>query len=230
MQNDNSILEDVHIDVRKNSGRRKALIIIIAFIVVSILKAISVIIVRNKYADYLFKGKNELHEIGFINSLLSIAYSFIILAFAISFILWFSRAYKNLNRINSPLKFNASITIWAWFIPIANFILPYLTFKDLVVKTEFEVQKNVQKSIIGNFESKNISIWWWTFIIGNFLPLSSIVFNNGGYNSNTILNFLLINIFSNVVLIMSSVYLIIILKEYAKIEDKLYHIPELELV
>lgn len=50
----------------------------------------------------------------------------------LTFLGWLARAYRNVPALGgAPPRFGAGLAVGAWFIPVANWVLPYLVVADL---------------------------------------------------------------------------------------------------
>lgn len=73
------------------------------------------------------------------DSTLNIGGYFFIAAYiisAITFILWFRRAYYNLHILIGSTEYGNGWAAGSWFIPIANLFIPYNIMKELYEKTD----------------------------------------------------------------------------------------------
>ena len=84
---------------------------------------------------------------------------------AVFFILWFRRAYNNLNLSERVYtKYPEGWAAGAWFVPFLNLGRPYVIMKEIWTKTQEETTGLL------NFHNSAIVGWWWTFwIISNIL-------------------------------------------------------------
>lgn len=76
---------------------------------------------------------------------------------AIAFVVWFWRAYSNLQPLGRPRKRKAGWAIGAWFIPIGNFFIPY------GIGAEIWTQGKSAMSAEENLEP--VISWWALFLI-----------------------------------------------------------------
>ncbi|MDR0666202.1 MAG: DUF4328 domain-containing protein [Campylobacteraceae bacterium] len=60
---------------------------------------------------------------------------------AVTFIMWFRRAYYNLHQEADSLLYAEGWAAGSWFIPIINLYRPYKIMKELYVKTKELLQK-----------------------------------------------------------------------------------------
>ena len=79
------------------------------------------------------------------------------------FILWFRRAYNNLNLSGRTItKFDEGWAAGAWFVPFLNLGRPYQIMKEIWEKTQ-QATTNLL-----TYRKSDIVGWWWAvWIIGN---------------------------------------------------------------
>lgn len=76
---------------------------------------------------------------------------------AIAFVVWFWRAYSNLEALRRPRKRRAGWAIGGWFIPIGNFFIPY------GIGAEIWTQSRGDDAAEPNLEP--VISWWALFLI-----------------------------------------------------------------
>jgi len=227
---DNSILEDISLLIRKNSQRIKYIkAFIISSFVLLIVKLIATLLIRNHYSDIIYQSGDIQNFQAYIifNGIFTILYYLSIAALGISFVLWFSRAYFNLERLKVDLKFKAIFSSISWFIPIVNFVLPYLIFKDLILKSEKLIEDNSKKKVSGNFDIRILQYWWIFFCLGSLIPIVQYLIVLDSMNSyyidhSSMLNAYIISISSIVFYMVSLVFLYLIITNFQKIEEETY--------
>lgn len=96
--------------------------------------------------------------------IIAIVYLVIFIISAITFILWFRRAYFNLHLKTKTLTFLEGWAAGAWFVPIVNLYRPYQIMKELYDKT---IELLNQKGLLLNTMTTRFLGWWWTFWILN---------------------------------------------------------------
>jgi len=123
------------------------------------------------------QGFDSLKTIKTINRIIFVFYYISFLFSIISYIvgvLWFRRAYYNAHQLDpATMRYKDGWTVWAGFIPIINFIIPYQIMQDIwrsIVRI-----LHLQKEI--NYPAVLINAWWlcYTFYAiftytGSYLP------------------------------------------------------------
>ncbi len=100
--------------------------------------------------------------------LISIISAALYIIAAISFLMWFYRAYSNLESMGLRLSHGKGWIIGSWFVPIYSLFKPYKIMKDMFLKTEeYLVLENLYYN--GKFSSGIVNIWWLFLIIDQIL-------------------------------------------------------------
>ncbi len=85
------------------------------------------------------------------------------IACIVFFILWFRRAYNNLNLSNKAYtKYAEGWAAGAWFVPFINLARPYFIMQEIWVKTQ-----EATHNLITHKNGKIIGWWWVIWIINN---------------------------------------------------------------
>lgn len=83
---------------------------------------------------------------------------------AVTFIMWFRRAYYNLHQTPIPLSYSERWAAIGWFVPIMNLFVPFQIMKDLYQKTNIIFQQNLKTCSI-QLKTSNLAPWWILWII-----------------------------------------------------------------
>jgi len=150
-----------------------------------------------------------LDKLNFIASLSAIIY----------FIKWFRRAYFNLHIRVPGLKYEESAAAWSWFVPIANFFIPYQIMVDLVSRSQiFLIEKGIRPK--ANLPASLAGWWWISYIGGIFILLIALIFIYSGTIESALL-FLIAIFGTNILGIVAGLILIKIITQYTLIETQL---------
>jgi hypothetical protein len=91
----------------------------------------------------------------------------ILIVSAVTFLMWFRRAYFNLGLIDPRLSHTDGWAVGFWFIPIASLFKPFQMMREMFNHTQFQLEQRIP-----NFPRKDQSMllgWWWAlWIINNF--------------------------------------------------------------
>ena len=81
----------------------------------------------------------------------------------ILFIMWFRRAYNNLNLSDRVItKYAEGWAAGSWFVPFLNLARPYFIMQEIWDKTQ-----EATHNLISHKSSKIIGWWWVTWIVNN---------------------------------------------------------------
>jgi hypothetical protein len=153
-----------------------------------------------------------------------------ILAFissAIFFTIWFYRSYHNVHLRIDYCQFDKSYAILGWFIPIANFYIPYQIMKEIYLETKAQL---VLTS--GEYSKTNLTGligWWWaTWLIA--LPSNYCMKQlNTWKGISGVINFTIADLITGILFGISAILTFKLIKEFSQLDEKLRTI-ELEKV
>ena len=145
---------------------------------------------------------------------------------AITFLMWFAKAYSNLHKKVNNLAYSKGWAVGSWFVPILNIYRPYKIMKEIYVETKklFE-----QRGISEKFNySMSYLVWWWVLwliskvfgLLASKMPADTI----DNLITNTVANI----IFLLIIRIPLALVTIKVIKDYAKIEPLLTEIDDKE--
>ncbi|HAS44721.1 MAG TPA: hypothetical protein DCS93_29855 [Microscillaceae bacterium] len=148
--------------------------------------------------------------------------SIISLVCIVFFLIWFYRLYKNLHRSGIHPNRAVGWSIGAFFIPFANWVIPYQIMKEIWYGTqEIGLTEEERMEDKHTFEDRTLlRPWWLTWVISNVVAnfyfrksLNSDVFTltNEG---------LTIDIVQNVFYMISAYFLILIVRKLSEFEEK----------
>lgn len=164
------------------------------------------------------------------DSTLNIGGYFFIAAYiisAITFILWFRRAYYNLHILIGSTEYGNGWAAGSWFIPIANLFIPYNIMKELYEKTDQYLFVDDNEDYTENrLTTKYIGRWWALWIISN---ISFRIINKVMEMVQTLDAIIIsrtIYTLSLLLFIILAFITIIVIKDYAEVEKRLYAIKQ----
>ena len=92
----------------------------------------------------------------------------VFIASAVSFLVWFYRAYLNLSFLRAPeLLTTPGWAVGVWFIPILNLFRPYQATREIAVYSGPNYKGGASATDIGAPDL--VKIWWGLWIITLFL-------------------------------------------------------------
>lgn len=208
--------------LRENSQRAKN-----AILVFWVLLGVSVVSVISTYMEYnllekISKGNFTMDEAE-TNDRRQLVISLVELGVYITgivvFIMWFRRAYFNLQEYFNLKEVNG-MAAGAWFIPFMNLWVPFRMMKEIWNYTQ---AKSTEGDAEPKYESTAILGWWWFFwiagnIIGNIVA-RRIFDRNAG--AEEVMASDILYIFSDVLHITALALIILIIKKVSVFEDRM---------
>ncbi|GJH41507.1 hypothetical protein RCZ04_20570 [Capnocytophaga sp. HP1101] len=151
----------------------------------------------------------------------------ITLIMGILFLMWFRRAYYNLHQLKNNLSYTDGWAVGSWFIPFANWVLPYRIMKEIYDSTR---NLFIQKGDIQPKLSTNIVTIWWTLSvitsIVNYLVFRAYMFDEPTIEISYTTS--IINVIGTLLLIVCFFLCIKVVKDYAKVEPLLSNLQQKE--
>jgi hypothetical protein len=108
-----------------------------------------------------------------LRTIISVIQLIILILSMIFFIMWFRRAYFNLQQLQwNYARYSEGWAAGGWFIPVINLFYPYQIMVDIWRGTQ-----NAIKERFGEPQSTAlVGLWWATYLINNFFAyISSFV-------------------------------------------------------
>jgi hypothetical protein len=136
----------------------------------------------------------------------------------ITFIMWFRRAYYNLQQKVSNLKYSEGWAAGSWFVPVICLYRPYQIMKEIYVETRaFFREKGLPEQ---SHYSTNYLGWWWTlWIITTFI--AQFIFRAALKGPDTIdglITLTFAQMLASILEIPLAVITVKVIKDYAKVE------------
>ncbi|MCU0433788.1 MAG: DUF4328 domain-containing protein [Bacteroidia bacterium] len=99
-------------------------------------------------------------------------------AFPILFLVWFYRAYENLQKINPALpSYAVGWSIGAWFVPILNFIRPFTMMSEIWNKTQRAMRADDEQ--YAHEPQPLLYLWWGTTLAGVTVAIVGVIITIG---------------------------------------------------
>lgn len=138
-----------------------------------------------------------------------------------AFLLWFRRAYYNLQQRTGNASFSNGWAVSSWFVPILCLYRPYQIMRELyrdtrTLLTETGYEFPLKTTYLGS--------WWALWIFSNFL--GQILFRSylNSESVDELTNATIASMFGNVVGIPLALITIKVIKDYASAEKLLYEL------
>lgn len=164
-----------------------------------------------------------------LNDLRQLIVSYLYLAIfiisAITFILWFRRAYYNLHQKVTYLNYSEGWAAGAWFVPVVFLFYPLQIMKELYYETHELLEKNqIQPKAKNN--QLLIGCWWALWIIVELLSRYEFIKMRSATTVDDVLFLTNFSIVSTILALVNTVLIIKLVKDYALLESQLYTISE----
>ena len=152
-------------------------------------------------------------------------YMIVFIISAITFIMWFRRAYFNLHLKIRPLLFSEGWAAGSWFVPIICLFRPYQIMKELFSETEaFLKRKNVETDDI--FAVNRLGLWWALWIITNLVAQFTTRYTLEAKSVDEYTFVTMVSMVNNVMGVPLAIVTINIIKQYARAEVLLAEVRE----
>lgn len=217
--------------LRDNTTRAKNAIIMLwisfAFLFIFLISDIFELYIIREFLvgeidDELF-ARAELSDV--FSGIVGILWLVIFIIMSILFLMWFRRAYYNLHQLKNNLSYTDGWAVGSWFLPFANWVLPYRIMKEIYDSTRnlFIQRGDIQPKLPTNF----VTIWWTFSIISSVV--NYFVFRASMLDDPTIemsYTTSIINVIGTLLLIISLFLCIKVVKDYAKVEPLLSNLQK----
>jgi hypothetical protein len=152
--------------------------------------------------------------------LLGVIYLAGIIVSAITFIRWFRRAYKNLERTGYRLTYREGWATGAWFVPFLNWVRPYQIMRELYEGSRLVIPQMEAKQALSKGR-KNLPFWWLFWLANNIL--GQVIFNlsRGPQNLDRLQSITTLSLISNFVGLVLCLITVVIIREYSRVEHLL---------
>lgn len=116
-------------------------------------------------SPYVVPDEADSHASVMVYGLAALANLGVVLIAAVCFILWFYRAYKNLDHItNLPRVYGDSWTAWGFIVPILSLYRPYAIMDEIRDRTEYRWDE--QPGNFGDLQrpEARVKLWWALYL------------------------------------------------------------------
>lgn len=213
-------------DVRPNEQRAKT-----AKILIWIVLAIEILMLISDFFEYQLlsnasAGLSISPESATANDtrqlIISILYLIAYITSAVTFIMWFRRAYYNLHTQIFNLNHDEGWAAGAWFVPFLNLFRPYQIMKELYQETEHLLVERVE-----NYQTHNhtalLGGWWALWIFVSFVGQFVFRYSVGADTIEELMVVSVASIVSSVASIPLAFMAVEVIGRYAKMEALLYN-------
>lgn len=148
---------------------------------------------------------------------------------AVTFIMWFRRAYYNMHERNARVSYSEGWAAGAWFVPILNLFRPVQIMSELFREAKRILTEGAHP-LSSQFSSVLVPIWWSLHILHSVVSqIGSRVITAAStvsdYQTGT-----LFDIASNVILLPLGIVLVKLINNYNKAEEAMEELEETSVV
>lgn len=159
----------VPVAVRRFTERSRAAVVALLAVGVSDLLLLASAVWYVSYlqglAPHMVPDDIESHASVLVYGLAAIANLSVILIAAVCFILWFYRAYKNLDHItNLPRSYGDSWTAWGFIVPILSLYRPYAIMDEIRDRSEYRWDEKPELFVDRNRPEARVKLWWGLYL------------------------------------------------------------------
>lgn len=165
-----------------------------------------------------------IEKIDLFSSFIGIISVIIYIIAAITFIMWFRRAYYNLKLCIKTTAYDDSWAAGAWFVPFINLVRPISIMRELYENTHrFLLKRNINNP---KLNTKFLGWWWALWIIMGIISNISFRVSLKAEDPETIMNLHLIDGLMFFPSVWLAVITVKVIKDYSSAEDQLIQLKE----
>lgn len=164
-------------------------------------------------SSLIFHNIDASEDISFIFSILHFCIGIVSIVYLL---MWFRRAYYNLEVLQTTTQYSNSWAVWGWLVPILNLYRPYRMMTEIYTGARnYFIQNNLSRETI----SLSWIGWWWGFsLINVFLIRFSMRMSARSVTLVDELSALEISMISSLISIVATMFTLIVMTDYMKAE------------
>ncbi len=149
----------------------------------------------------------------FINLIFLLAY----IVSAITFIMWFRRAYYNLHQKVKALSYGDGWAAGAWFVPFINLYRPYEIMKELYEETKKYLRTNEVNADL-KLETNILGAWWILWLVNGIFGQVEFRYARHAETISQLTTSTILEIIGSIIGIPLAIITIMVIKNYTKAE------------
>jgi len=204
-----------------NSQRAKTLIYIFYAVIITDLLSVISTWLQILMIQKLDLANLNMEEIRANDSRQSIVFyinSLVLIATVVFFIMWFRRAYHNLQKAGQITEFTEGWAAGGWFVPFMNLVRPYKIMVEIWEKTQRAIPH-----IIGSRSSQIVGIWWAVYIVSGIVSNIAYRMAEGNIGMDGLVNASWVHIAADLVDIAAAIVAVMMIKQTSEMEQALYN-------
>jgi hypothetical protein len=214
-------------ELKPNAQRAKIAIVLISLVsiiqIISILSDfLQIVLLKNPFSII------EAEENDFRQRVIGALFIVFYIISAVTFILWFRRAYYNLHTKANSLEYTEGWAAGSWFVPVVNLFRPYRIMKELYLETQkiLSQTNSKYKTIV---TTQFVGIWWTLWIISHITDNISTKVTLRAETIDDLSTSSLVSIIASSLNIILAAITIKVIYDYSKIEIDFFDIKENEI-
>jgi hypothetical protein len=148
-----------------------------------------------------------------------IGYALAFLISAVSYSMWFHRAYRNLPALGAKnLLTKPGWAVGCWFIPILNLFRPFQAAREIVVYSNPGYAGDKLASDVGAPDL--LKLWWATWIIGNVLARVAMKVTESAEDASALVAARSIHALDDIILLSAAILAIFIVRRATRDQEE----------
>jgi hypothetical protein len=139
---------------------------------------------------------------------------------AVTFILWFRRAYFNLHQKINHLSHSEGWAAGSWFVPFISLYRPYQIMKELYQETTDLLKRNNIR-VNSNFTTSLLGWWWGLWLLSNAIGQFVFRYSNNAVTIDELTTSTIASMIGNLVSIPLALITVKVIQDYAEVEPYL---------
>ena len=151
---------------------------------------------------------------------IGLIYTVVFIGSVVTFLRWFSAAYKGLHSRVQGLRFTEGWAVGAWFVPFLNLFRPYQIMKELYVETDKMLQDHEEYQR----EPLNVSsvgLWWGLWVVVGIVSQASMRIALRSEEADMLVMSSYLSILSGIISVPLALVAVKVIKGYARAENLL---------
>lgn len=168
---------------------------------------------QNGQVDYFTSEENNQRQ-----NIVNIANVCMKLVNIVLFIMWFRRAYYNLEKIRVFTEHSEGWAAGAWFVPILNWIRPFQMMKELWHKTQ-----EATEGILHVNPDRIVNVWWTLHLLNYFSSTLIRTYGSTDTSLEGIMFSTWVDIGVNLLNISAAIAAVMMVKKMSEMETNLFN-------
>lgn len=152
---------------------------------------------------------------------IQVLYLIFYLSAIIFFLNWFRRAYGNLYRVRSFLRYSEWMATWSFFLPIINLFRPYKIAMELAAGIRYKI-KDVHPHYSSEINLSVIGVWWTLYIASGVIGQYAFRLSRKAETINEFITSTQVTMISDGIDLMAAVATIIMIRQISADEKELW--------